>query len=85
MASHRSGLGRAGEVQEGGALGAGTTQRDTDRSESMKVRHIRRKPWLRKGPEHRAWKRLSRSMSRQREHHRQLMLQACRAYMRPVC
>jgi hypothetical protein len=50
----------------------------------MKVRHIRRKPWLRKGPEHRAWKRQARSLRRQRAHREALMLEACRLYMVPV-
>jgi hypothetical protein len=50
----------------------------------MKVRHIRRKPWLRKGPEHRAWKRWICSQRRQREHQQRLIELACSLYMRPV-
>jgi hypothetical protein len=50
----------------------------------MKVRHIRRKPWMRKGPEHRAWKRWMCSQWRQSAHRLKLMEEVCAAYMRRV-
>lgn len=50
----------------------------------MKVRHVRRKPWMRKGQAHRAWKRWVRSQHRQWAHRQKLIEEACRHYMRPV-
>lgn len=50
----------------------------------MKVRHIRRKPWLTKGPGHRAGKRAWRSVLRQSAHRKKLIEEAFRRYARPV-
>lgn len=50
----------------------------------MKVRHIRRKPWLRKGPEHRAWKKQAQAARRVAARRYAEVVEACRLYMRPV-
>jgi len=50
----------------------------------MKVRHIRRKPWLIKGPAVRAEKRRWQAERRVRQRRRAEFQEACRAYMRPV-
>jgi hypothetical protein len=51
----------------------------------MKVRHIHGRPALWKGnKDYHAWRKWMRSQYRQREHRRNLIEEACRAYMRPV-
>lgn len=50
----------------------------------MKVRHIRHKPWLIKGPAVRAEKRRWQAERRVRQRRRAEFQEACRVYMRPV-
>lgn len=50
----------------------------------MKVRHIRQKPWTRKGPVHRARKKQSRSRRRVAARRYAEILEACHFYLRPM-